>query len=283
MEIDRDLRSRLFQAANAAMTRALERAGNRLKAKASGTRAVLKSVHPIYAAATMGPQLVAASGFELNDLIDGAAWDGLEAQYMTWGEHAQRQALELANRFVGLSGAQREALGVRQAQDLAEGWQWMKESMNSLAHRNLFAPDPIQIARGEFDPTARVPTGLVRQAVARAGGETAIEVRGTDVFVALSNNDPLGGIGTGELIMDTLTEGGALVEAYEWTYGPAFRQHPFEPHLDLDGLIFENFDSDLLTTGDDGEWVGDLYFPGDHDGCACDITPVLVLPEDLEE
>ncbi len=44
---------------------------------------------------------------------------------------------------------------------------------------------------------------------------------------------------------------------------------PFEPHEDLDGYQFTDWDDDgLANTGD---WPdGPYYFPGDHSGCSCD-------------
>lgn len=281
--IDRSLRTRLLVAADKALERALERAGNRLKSKAGATRTQLKAVLPVYAAATLGPSLVAAAGFTDAELIGDEAWDALERQFMEWGANAQDQALAVAAKFTGFTEKKRDALKLRQAEDLTEAWSWMKESLTTLAHRTLYHPDPHAVALGEFDPTSRVPTGLVRQAVARIGGVNAIEPVGDqDAWVAVKNGgQPLGGVGTGDLLTDAMKDEGAGVEAYEWDYGSAYRHTPFQEHLDLAGQIFTDFTDPSLSSAN-SDWIpGTEYFPGDHAGCACDLIPILVAPEDF--
>lgn len=283
MLIDRELRGRLVTAADRAMSRALERAGSRLRSKAGTQRAVVARVRSELVAQRLGPSLVASliasAGLTEDDLIGSDAFDDLETQFKTWGASAQQQALDLANDVVGISTAQRDALGVRQAGDLDEAWSWMNDQLHDLARAQLYAPDPLAPAIGEFDPTAKVPTGLVRQALARAGGASGLTVQGTNVYVTLANGKPVGGIATGETVMGELTQGGALVEAYEWVYGPAFRAHPYEDHEVLDGAFFTDWDSDTLS----GSPFDAYYYPGDHDGCSCDATPVLVPPDTIEE
>ncbi len=281
--IDRELRTRLLVAADRALERALERAGNRLKSKAGATRTQLKSVLPVYAAATLGPTLVAAAGFTDAELIGDEAWDALERQFMEWGANAQEEALAVATKLTGFTVKQRDALKLRQAQDLPEAWAWMKEALTGLAHRALYHPDPHAVALGEFDPTSRVPTGLVREAIARAGGVNAIQPVGDkDAFVSVKNGgQPLGGIGTGDLLTDAMKDEGVQIEAYEWDYGSAHRQAPFEEHLALAGQIFTDFNDPSLSSAN-ADWIpGTGYFPGDHAGCACDLIPILVAPEDI--
>lgn len=279
-QIDRELRTRLLVAANAAITRALEKAGNKLKNAAGPTRQQLKSVLPVYAAATLGPTLTAQAGFSPDDLID-TEWAGLEQQFMQWGAQAQDEALAAANELVGFSAAQRDALGLRQSADLKEAWSWFREALTALGRDRLFAPDGTLPTVGEFDPTSKVPTGLVREAIARAGGAQGIEPVGDNLFVSVHNGgQPLGGIGTGDLLRDAMADEGAEVEAYEWVYGAAYRAHPFEEHVALDGLIFGDFGDRQLAA--DASWVsGDEYFPGDHAGCACDFVVILLAPEDF--
>lgn len=281
MDLDRNLRTKLTVSADRAMTRAIERAGNRLKSQAdSRLKALVRTTHALYAAATLGPKLVASAGFTDDDLIGMDAWDALEKQFMEWGAGAQQRAISITNKVIGLTGAERSELQVRQAGDLTEAWSWMKDQLHELAVQRLYSPDPHDPNLGEFDPSSKVPTGLVRQAVARAGGASSLHVQDTNPYVVLNADKPAGGIGTGELIQGALSAGGAEVEAYEWVYGPAYRLHPFEEHEALDGETFDTFDSDILAAGD---WVGDYYFPGDHDGCNCDFVPVIIPPGDLSD
>ena len=285
MELDRDLRSRLLVAANDAMNRALERAGNRLRSRTNGTplRATLRTVPVTHAFVTLGPGAVAQLGFSEADALDGA-WDDLEQQFRTWGANAQEQALDIAGQVAsGFTRAERSALALRQAADLDEAWGWMVEALDALAGGRLYDPTPTAPDVGEFDPTLSVPSGLVRHAMARAGGATGLVTDGNGgalVTLVDGGTRPAGGIGTGELIRGALRDAGASVEAYRWVYGPALRKHNFAPHMHLDGQVFQNFDDPVLTNSHGWPPYG-YYMPGDHKGCMCDFEPVVVPAEDL--
>jgi hypothetical protein len=55
--------------------------------------------------------------------------------------------------------------------------------------------------------------------------------------------------------------------SHTWVTGDP--QRPFEPHQELDGVEFENWDDDRLVNNE--PWPPyDFYTPGDHDGCLCD-------------
>lgn len=286
MEIDRDLRARLRAAADAAMSRVLERAGNRAKQKIASTaagREWLSTATGTPAAEvcrSLPRALRAAMALADDDLVPAESWDQLEAQFLEWGANAQKQALKLVKKVVGMTEHSASELESRQFANLGEAWSWMRDSLHDLAVAGLYGPEPLAPTIGEFDPTAKVPTGLVRQALARAGGANGITIENGNPYVALQDGDtPLGGIATGTDIMDAATSDGALVEGYEWVYGPAFRAAPFEDHEALDGEVFSSFESDVLA----GSPFGDFYYPGDHDGCVCDVAPVLLAPEDLGE
>lgn len=276
--IDANLRERVIVASNAQMTRALEHAGNRLRSRAKGQRDLLRQVPAIHACATLGPSLVAATGVTDEELLEGA-FDALEESFLAWGSNAQRQAIDLVYRAVGgFSTARRDALGLRMADDLAEAWTWMRGALLSLARAQLYDPTPVVSELGEFDPTLRVPPGLVRQAVARAGGSAGLVTGGGgDAWVVLSQagTKPAGGVATGDLIMGALRDEGGVVEGYVWDYGAAQRMRPFQPHVELDGLEFTNFDDAVLanTSG----WPEFAFFmPGDHSGCLCDAVPIVI-------
>lgn len=285
--IDGPLRAKIIAAADRSLARVLEKAGTRLKVKGVQTNALLKSVHPMYAAATLGRSLVAAAGFHDDDLIGDDAWVALETQYRAWVGDAQSKALKAAQRIAPLAPQTVTRVARQQSGDLDASWEWLADQLHDLAVAKIYEPDAPDPTAGEFDPTVRIPAGLVRQALARAGGANNIEplnnLRAAAVsveipsYVAQNDGLPLGGIGNGAAITEALTDAGASVEAYEWDYGPAFRKSPFEEHEALDGETFVNFDDDVLAAGD---WIGDFYFPGDHDGCACDFAATWVSPED---
>lgn len=281
-DVDRELRTRLVVAANDAMARALEKAGNRMRSKANGQREVLRDVPARMVAATLGPTL-ALRAASTDDALEGA-WDELERQFMEWGAQAQASALDVASLVAsGLTTAERASLGLRQADDLAQAWAWMRDALQALAGVRMFDPDPAAPDLGEFDPTLRVPTGLVRQAIARAGGATGLVTNGQGgAYITMTDagTRPAGGIGTGELLRGVLRDHGVGTEGYRWVYGPAFRKNPFDPHRQLDGVTFVNFDDEVLANTDG--WPETAYYmPGDHSGCICDVEPILLPPDEV--
>lgn len=277
-ELDRELRTRLLSAANVAMGQALDRAANRLRTKTNGSplRASLQTVPRRSWFAHLGPTLVAeAMGDE--DPLEGA-WDGLEDDFMAWGADAQAQARSVAAQA---TGRDQSDLADRQADDLSNAWLWLAGALTALAVAKLWTPDPAAPEIGEHDPSVMIPAGLVRQAIARAGGATGLSTSGTDAWVTLTDGGtrPAGGIGTGETIRGALRDGGAQVEGYVWRYGPGFRRNPFDPHLALDGQSFVSFDDDVLAS--DGTFGFSHWMPGDHAGDLCDAEPVILGREDL--
>lgn len=284
-DIDREARTRILTAANMTMNRVLERGGNRLKARTQGTHlgGALRKVHPIYAVQHLGPALLASGGFDVQlDLIGDDAFRGLHEQFMAWGSQAQHRALDIAAKVGKFTRGKKDHLAQQQASALVEAWDWLHGELHHLAEQRLYQPDRL-IASGEIDPSARVPAGLIRTSLAIAGGDTGITMTGPDPYVAVSNGEPLGGIATGETITTALADENVLVAAWQWDYGPAFRLNPFPDHEDLDGVVFGDLSGDAVTTDRTSAWIGSEFYPGDHDGCLCDLIPVMVLPEDIEE
>lgn len=278
---DRLLMAKTVPMLHAAMTRALERAGNRLKAQTVHTAlgAVLRPVHPMYAAQQIGPGQLATFDVDTTTLVDDDAFDREVTQFHTWAKHWQQTALGIAAGMAGLSAKQRRTLAEKQAQHLSDASEWMNGQLHDLAQERMFRPDPQAPAHGEFDPSSRVPMGLVRTAVAIAGGAIGLEFAGgatksadmapADQFVPLLNDQPPGGIGTGPLLTEAITSADTIViEGWQWDYGDAYRQNPYEPHVDLDGVVAES----KLDFGEDDFGPA---FPGNHPGCACgDLIPV---------
>ena len=287
LDIDRDCRSRLQAAFDAALERALERAGNRLRAKANGARATLRRVAPRECASVLGPSLVAATGTADEDLLAGA-WDQLEGEFRRIGGSAQKRALGFAGKIVGgMEPEVRRTYGLRQAFDLDEAWDWTKENLDALAKTRLYEPDPLDPDLGEFDPTSKTPTGLIRQAMRRAGGVrgsenfTQISTGGTgSAWITVPDGSAPGGIATGELITQIVRDEGGSVSGYRWVYGPADRTRPFLPHLHLDGLVFASFTDPRLVSA--GSFPPTSHFiPGDHRGCICDVEPIVLTPDQV--
>ncbi len=283
VDIDRELRSRLLVLADRTMARALEKAGAIIKSKAPQTRDLVRSVPNDRVGATLGRSLVANAGINPEELLEGA-FDAMEEQFMAWGGHAQQEALELAVEIAGgFPAAEREALKLRQAGDLDEAWAWARETLEAQAAARLFDPESFVAEIGEVDPNLRVQAGIIRQAMTRAGGTRGVETGGKgEAWVSTANGGqrPAGGIGTGELIREALESHDVEVEAYRWIYGPAARRRPFEPHLSLEGVVFQNFDDEVLANHE-GFPALPYYLPGDHAGCLCDFEPVIVPRSEL--
>lgn len=284
MNLDADLRSRLLVLADKTVERALERAGNRLRSNVT-FRPLLKGVDSVLAGSHIGAALVADAGFTTADLL-ADAMEPMRAQFLRWGAQAQEDAIEYVSRGIGgLDSARRAELGLRQAQSLDEAWAWLASALTAHAERALFDPSVLSpTGLGEVPDAINVPPGLIREAMAIAGGGVASDA-GSDAWVAISPDQYRGGIGTGDLTMGLLRDEGYGTEAYEWVYGPAGRARPFEPHADLDGVVFTDFsDSQLAVSGSFPDSA--YYMPGDHGGCLCDVAPVIIamdgtITEDL--
>lgn len=279
MDVDMNLRSQVLVLADRTLNRAIERAGARLRSQVS-LRNVVKDVPTRLVAAHLGPSLVADAGQTPADLLAGAL-EPMREQFMAWGATAQSTAIDLVSRTVGGFTAERRAeLGLRQARSLEEAWAWLESALTHRAETLLFDPTAVAgEALGEVAANVSVPPGMVREALAIAGGATPVgTTSGSDAWVTLSREQYRGGIGTGDLVSEVLAGEGYGVQGYEWVYGPAARSRPFEPHADLDGVTFEDFsDPQLAVTGSFPD--GAYYLPGDHVGCLCDVAPVIIEPD----
>lgn len=268
--IEQRLRERIAAAADAALLRALERAGNRARAAAQRDETAREAVvgqPPEAVLASLGRTLVAALGLEEQQLL-AEAFGRLRGQYIEWTEAAAEEALDAAARLAGVDRS--DPAVARQLAELRDGfhdsieesWPTLESGLHDLAAERLYEPTPTDDPVGEL-PDALVPPGLVRSALAVAGG----------VLADATGRPPLNGLTSGQLLDGFLRSAGQEVVEYEWAYGISSR--PFPPHARLDGVVFAGFDDDALsTTGTGHEWVGGTFAPGDHGGCHCDYVPI---------
>jgi hypothetical protein len=274
-QIDRTLRERIATAADAALARALERAGNRARAAAQRdpeAREAVAGQPPEGVLASLGQAVVAALGLEEQQLL-AEAFGRLREQYTEWTSNAAEEAIDAAAQITGLDRSdpdvQRHVAELRDrfAENTEASWPVLESGLNDLAADALYSPDPAAPEVGEV-AAGRVPPGLVRQALAIAGG-LAADHPGT-----AGPGRPLSGLTSGALLDGFLRDAGAEVAEYEWAYGISAR--PFPPHAALDGLVFAGFDDDALSTSHhpSGAWVGESFAPGDHKGCHCDYVPI---------
>ena len=290
--IDRQLRDRLHGAVEAAAERALERAGNKIKSKltasaavatgradASGARLLAKETQAKLVASTIEtryPGALTAAGFTTDDLLAGA-WEDFGRLFKLWVTQGGDSALELVSQSLsGMTGAQRDTARLRMLRSIDDAWAWLEDALGDAGQAILLNPDRGVVnaldAVGEWASDVRVPPGLIREALALAGGVTGM--RGVPGVLTPTSPAPIGGIATGEIVTDTIRESGYTIEAYRWVYGPG-RRATFKPHQRLDGTLFVNFDDPALINGQ--TWPATQFFyPGDHKGCLCDFEPVII-------
>lgn len=282
LTVDRTLRTQLIESADASMLRALERAGARVRSTAQADAAARRAVQSVSASLvpmTLGAEVVAGLGFaETADLIDDSFTD-LQPRFDARVRAAQKAARLQMQRELDLSDAEIDGIERRQDQDRAGAWLWLAGAMGLLAQQRLYDPNPAAPQVGEFDPNSRVPAGLIREAMTRAGG-------GLTDAAGVASNQPPGGVALGELILGTFARHGQIVTGWEWVYGdPASRLSVFEGHYLLDGMTFTGWDDPVLAVAPEDDWVSGkvagYYSPGDHEHDQCDVVPFFGDPSEL--
>lgn len=268
--IDGRLRDRLQVAAGAALAEALRRAGNRLRGAVQGNpdlAARVNGVESDQVGIALG-EVAALTVADVDDLL-ADAWTDLEGQWQAWVPAAQADVAQLVmaeaiDEDDGEAAAAEYESASAEGRDL--GWGAMAAGLASLARERLFNT-PTATLVGETDPTATVSAGLIRDALSVAGGGTT--------------SSP-GGVATGPWAVRAVSRIDLLVQAWEWRLGSPAR--PFDPHVDLAGTTFTDFE-DARLANDDGWPPFATFFPGDHDGCQCDAVPIIVrlAAEDVDE
>jgi hypothetical protein len=267
MAIDRRTRSGLQELADAAMMRALDQAGARLRSNAKRIPALRSRVQNEAAwkvPSLLGPTTARSLGFETDDELLAGTFDAMEPRFHQKVAAAQQQTLDLLAAAYDLDEDEVRSLQVQQQRDRNEAWVWLAGAMLALGHDRLYQPQPDAPQRGEFDASATVPPDLLREAMARAGGASG---------GAAGRDEPTGGVAIGDLVREVWARHGQVVSGWEWVYGDASsRTTPFEPHAALDGQEFTNW-SDPILANDEG-WPDVAFFkPGDHLWCQCDFIP----------
>lgn len=288
MEIDRTTRDKLLVATDAALLKALEKAGARIKSKAqknADSRKAVLSVATIEVGAVLGRDAVLALGTDEHALLADAL-DGLEEKFAGWTEAAIERSISVvlallrlkADSTRGKSVAKRLRDGMNGR--VKSGWGILRDGLMSLAEQYLFNPHPVD-EPGEAKE-GLVPPALVRGALAHVGGlspETGgIDDDGKPVKTAR----PVGGIGLGSEVETVLASEGVEELGFEWVYGITMKPHQFEPHKDLEGERLSSWKDPKLIPPVGYEWLGDLMTPGDHNGCMCDYAPAYALKEYAE-
>jgi hypothetical protein len=289
--IEAALRDRILVAADAAMERALEKAGARIRSHANGkpeVRAKLADAAVEDFAAILGPDTVMALGLPASKLLE-AAFAGLQVKWDKWVAQAVTQLAAAVVKLLRLDPASDKAKRIGRTIELAmtgrkrAGWNRLEAALLKTAERHLFHPTKDEL--GEQSDTL-VPPGAVRAALAEVGGITpgsgGASSNGTG---AAGNGTPAGGL-VGDTVHQVVAQEGGSHLGYEWRYGPTPSPRGFHPHEELDGLRFGGWRDEKLSSAIASppcEWVGPYRHPGDHDGCLCDYVAVWAIPEAREQ
>jgi hypothetical protein len=298
-DLDERLLHRVIVAADAAMRRELERAGARIQQAATrrglaadGRRrageAELRTIPKHRIAAHLGRSVVAAALAD-QDVFDDSTFDDFCDQVDGWTDDTRDRSKQLivAAALAAALGRGQDSSGItpavltewqqQQAQDSSTGRAALKQAMIELAGARLYDPDPRVDDRGEYDPDLSVPAGMIRSALAAYGGATL-------TGDGAAGRTPYGAslVAAGATMLQLARTGGLQLVAYEWRHGSPL--HPFEPHENLDGQTFDNFDDPTLRIDDASSWIESLtggFFPGDHDGCTCMVAVIFGTGDDI--
>lgn len=260
-ELDRELRIRLQTAAEASMTRGLERASSIIHAKfrrASRYSTLLREIPKLEAASRIGRPALEAEGIIPASLFDGA-FDSLRAWFIDWVTRTYTKAARLLS-FQNLILVPTDLIA-SSADDLVT-------ALTQFAVGQLFDSSHATELFGEGDDSTSIPHGLIRHALYRAGG-------GTDLLP--SDASPPTAIAAGSIILHTIHDAGGTIDGWEWCYLTSVRTRDFEPHAILNGVRFSTFSDRALANT--GTWPPVTnYYPGDHQSCFCAVRPLLSLP-----
>lgn len=283
-DIERSLRDQILLGADAALTRALERAGSRLRAKAQKDPALTASLRgkPITTwAATMGRDQAFALGADLRFLLKDA-FTGLADKFGQWVTRAIDAMITRVLAFLRLrpGSAEGKATAERMRGAMAgradTAWSRLHAQLEQHAERLMFNEQGEPLADGEQTDLS-IPPDLVRQALAVIGGlpETAA---GLDDTGRIPTGEPFTGMADGTAVTSELAARGVVAFGREWKYNPELERNTFVPHYDLDGERFTSWTDDKLRTPLEYAWVGPFFRPKDHKGCLCTTSVTYAVP-----
>jgi hypothetical protein len=289
MDTDRAIRAQVHAAAEASLQRALERAGARLRGKATADRELslsLKGLDSLAVLVDVGRARAFALGGTDEHLLADAfrELEGTFLDLVTLGITAiVDRVLRMLRlkRDSGLGKTVAQRMTQRMAARIDEGWASLHATLLDRAREKMFGDGPPDTDEGELVAGA-VPPYAVRTALAIVGGLPATSA-GLDSYGRSVDGEPVGGLANGDTVTREIEEAGGELLGYTWVYGITPLKRKFDPHLDLEGKRFANWDDPILDTVDNYAgryaWVGPHFRPGDHGGCMCDYVPAYALPE----
>lgn len=285
-EIERALRDQILLGADAALTRALERAGSRLRSKALRNPSLTASLRgkPVTQwAALMGRDEAFALGADLRFLLKDA-FTGLADKFNQWVARAIDSMIGRILAFLRLrpDSAEGKATAQRMRGAMAgrtEGaWSRLHAQLEQHAERVLFNEQGEPAADGE-QPDLAIPPDLVRQALAIIGGLPE-GAAGVDDTGRVPTGEPFTGMADGTAVTNELAARDVVAFGREWKYNPELERNTFVPHYDLDGVRFTSWQDDVLRNDwVEYAWVGPFFRPKDHKGCLCTTSVTYAVPD----
>jgi hypothetical protein len=285
MEIDRALRDAIIADTDQAIRRAIERAGSRLRAKATRDPGIAANMRdqPVTAwAAQLGRDQCFALGADVVFLLR-EAWDELRDKFT----RRVRAAAEMignvvAGRLLRIAAlaardAAAERIAAAMTARIGPAWERYRDRLQADTEAFLFGEgEQEQYDEGELADSLIQPAA-VRTVLAEIGGlpETSGGVdNGRHV-----TGEPINGLSNGDTVTRELDAAGVLTIGYLWVYGVTPQLRRFDPHWELEGERFTNWADDKLAPEPRYAWIGPFYHPGDHGGCMCDYVPGYAVPE----
>lgn len=288
VEIERALRDRILSAADAALTRAIDRAGSRLRSKAAKDPSIAASLRS-YAVSTwpqrLGREQCYALGADARYLLR-EAWEDLAGKFSRWTLAAIARIVPRVLKLAGLDPRSADgkraadALSAEMAARIDPAWDGLQARLDALAERELFdqgdQPGPFD-PEGEL-PEVDIPPAYVRTALGEVGGlpETS---GGSDARGRTVTGDPAPSLSNGTTVRGLLDAAGVREVGYLWVYGITPLARQFEPHAELEGLRFTSWRDEKLVPPPGYAWIGPYLHPGDHVGCMCDAVPAYAVPD----
>ena len=282
-DIDATLMERMLVAADAAILRALERAGGRARNAVRNKHKDAALANLLEGADTLlVPHLVGAERLAefvtIPELLAGA-YQRLKDQFGEWMRDAYTAVAAQVVRLLGYSGRPaarvREQVIERLQVNQAAAWDEFSRALDKAAQRAMFRDDPLNVPapeRGEYSKNLITPSEIRAVLTVAGGGRPEWSTYGA--FAA------------GPTVMGVVGEQGGVTLGWEWQYRHQVpRGAHFPPHMALDGTRFSTWTDPKLDTSAHTDWLGEFFHPQDHPGCRCTASPVVAVvdsdPDDI--
>lgn len=277
-KVDSDLRRQLHAGAEVAMADGLRRAGVKVTQRAAKrSKAVQASVAGC--GSVYPPAVLAAAGITEQEAL-AHAFDSFADKAETWIGRAQRRKERILAEELGVDAGALERTRHRWQVARAVAMAVLVGGLTRLAIARLTKGHPHE-PEGEMDGVLPplVPGGLIGDTIAAADDKPV-------------SGDPMGGTAvvdkwqpgaTFEVIdeqgrrLGIITGGEPVTERIVWRWNDS--EHPFDPHLDLDGTeaTAQTIETVWAKSPDVFPYQTTYFFPGDHAGCLCSWDSTFVV------